>query len=125
MGLLVGNTTVIEHAGTYIEYSRTHSHVKYAPEKLSIGFVLPKGISLSDGYFLARAIVNAQLGLKVGGIRKADELCQTVFGQSIEDFAHAAPPRKVMQPPAGYARHGYASDDEYYDEYGDDEDAPY
>lgn len=86
MGMLVGNTTVIEHAGTYVEYSRTYSHVKYAPAKHSIGFILPKGVLLSDGYLLARAIVNAQLGLEVKEAKKADALCQLVFDQKLIEF---------------------------------------
>ena len=69
MGLLTGNTTVIEHAGTYVEWSRTYSHEKYAPEKADIGFILPKGIALPDGFLLARGIVNAQLGL-LSSLRK-------------------------------------------------------
>lgn len=93
MGLLVGNTTVIEHAGIYVEYSRTFSHTKYAPEKMHIGFVLPKGIPLSDGYLLARGIVHAQLGLKVTQAKKVDALCQLVFDEPLLAFV-----REVEEP---------------------------
>jgi hypothetical protein len=86
MGLLIGNTTVIEHAGTYVEYSRTYSHIKFAPEKVSIGFVIPKGISLSDGYVLAKAIVNGQLGLEINQPKRADMLCREVFDQPLVDL---------------------------------------
>lgn len=94
MGLLVGNTTVIEHAGTYVEYSRTYSHVKYSPEKVSIGFVLPKGMKLSDGYALAEAIVNARLGLNID--KSVNGLCIQVFDEPIAAFYRR--PRTDTEP---------------------------
>lgn len=84
--LLVGETTVIEHAGVYIEWSRTYSHVKFQPIKAHIGFVLPKEISLPDGYLLARGIVDAQLGLGVKKPRRVEELCRKVFGCELIDL---------------------------------------
>jgi hypothetical protein len=84
--MLIGNTTVIEHAGTYVEYSRTHSHKKFAPEKAHIGFVLPKGLSLPDGYLLAKGIVNAQLGLDVHLPAKVNTLCQLVFDCELSEL---------------------------------------
>lgn len=86
MGMLVGNTTVIEHSGTYVEYSRTYSHIKFQPIKGHVGFVLPKGVLLSDGYLLARAIVNMQLGLTVKDAKKADALCQMIFDEPLVAF---------------------------------------
>lgn len=99
MGLLVGNTTVIEHAGTYVQYSRIYSHVKFAPEKVEIGFVLPKGIPLSDGQLLAKGIVHAQLGLKVHQAKKVDALCQMVFDEPLLNFMRKDNPEKVYKLP--------------------------
>lgn len=63
MGLL--NTTIIERTAPYVEYSLTHSHVKFAPEKVGIGFFVPSGMTLPEGYILAKAIVNFKLNLPV------------------------------------------------------------
>ena len=77
MGLL--NTTIIERTAPYVEYSRTHSHVKFAPEKIGIGFFVPSGMTLPEGYILAKAIVNFKLNLPVGkGKRRGDALPASV-----------------------------------------------
>jgi hypothetical protein len=105
MGLLVGNTTVIEHAGTYIEYSRTYQHIKYSPEKVSVGFILPKGVKLSDGHLLARGIVNAQLGLPVDQPRRVNELALLVFSQPLKDFDRKA---EIKRSREAYSEYDYA-----------------
>ncbi len=93
MGLLVGNTTVIEHAGTYVEYSYTHQFKQYHPVKASIGFIVPKGVAISDGYLLARAIVHTQIGLPVDRPKRADELCLEVFKEPLRNFDPSYSPR--------------------------------
>lgn len=86
MGLLVGNTTVIEHAGVYVEFARTIQHMKFQPVKASIGFVVPKAMKLSDAQFLARQIVAAQLGLEIHDYHRANNLCKEVFDEPITAF---------------------------------------
>ena len=85
MGLLVGNTTVIEHGGTYISFSRTRCK-NYQSKRAEIGFVLPKDIAASEGYQLAQAVVNLQLGVRVDNWKRMDELCNAVLGEPLSRF---------------------------------------
>lgn len=111
MGMF-GNTTVVERNGTWIEYSRTYSHVKYAPERASIGFVLPEGMQLSDGYLLAEAIVNARLGLLVSEASRCNDLCQQVFNEPLKSFAKQGP--LEVRPARRVTRYAIEEDEEVF-----------
>lgn len=85
MGLLVGNTTIIDRTGVIVEYSRTVSK-NYQSKKASISFCIPKGMLVSDGYILAEGIVRARLGLRIDNPRTVNQLCMEVFDEPLESF---------------------------------------
>lgn len=85
MGLLVGNTTIIENGGQYVEYSRTVS-INYQSVRAGIGFPCPKDMAMSDAMFLAEQIVNAKLGLAIERPKYVDKLCHEALGESIDGF---------------------------------------
>ena len=80
----------------HISWTRTVQHEKYCPQKASIHFRLPVGMLLSDGYLLARAIVDSELGLIPDHAERASELCLIAFGQPLAYFAEQP---KLQQPP--------------------------
>ena len=109
MGMLVGDTVVIENGGPVVEFSRTVCK-DYQSKKAGLCFACPKGVLMSQAMFLAEQVVNAKLGLPIVNHVEANRLCLLVLGESIDAFIPAKrygirelPPEKKQRLARAYA----------------------
>lgn len=84
MGLL--NTTIIERTAPYVEYSRTHSHVKFAPGKNWNRFLCSIRNDVTGRLHLGESYCQFQVELACGKANVAEMLCQQAFGCSLKEF---------------------------------------